>query len=109
MLSSVKRTMWLVVAVIAVIAIVAGASYWGRCHGAPLKRDEAVRRASDRVERFTKSYNVGRLPLAVREVVYEEDSKSWRVTFGNDRCVVAVIVDRCHGDDIGGSTGCPSR
>ncbi len=106
MLSPIK---WLVVAATAALALVAAAIYWGRCHGAPLDRQEAVRRASVRMERFAKSYKVGLTPLAVRDAVFEEDSNSWRVTFANAECVVAVIVDRCHGDEIGGSTGCPSR
>lgn len=104
-----KRYLWISVVGLVVLITVGAAVYWGRCHAAPLTRDEALRRAMDRVERFAKSYHVGTAALTVREADFEQDSNSWRVTFGNSDCVVSVIVDRCHGDEIGGSTGCPSR
>ena len=98
--------------ILAVVLIIAGAivtDWWRRCHGEPLTREEAVSRATERVKRFSQSHKAGDISYAVREIAYEYDSKSWRITFGDHDCIVVVIVDRCHGDDIGGTTRCSSQ
>ena len=86
-----------------------GAAYWHRCHGAPLSREAALRRAAVRLERFAESFNVGDRPAALVDAQFEPDSNSWLITYRGDKCSVAILVDRCHGDDVGGTTGCSPR
>ena len=98
-------------AVLIGIVLAAVAVDWAmRCHGSPLARDEAIVRAKARVEKFKHSHGTGLVEsLEMRDIVFEADSGSWRATFVGSNCEVAVIVDRCRGDDIGGATGCSTR
>ena len=104
-----KTVRWLVVLAIALVAVGVAVDYWRRCRQPPLPREEALHRAHVRLERFAKSFNVpGRLPELVDEQ-FEKDTNMWLLTYKNDFYKVIVIVDRCHGDDIGGATSCQSR
>jgi hypothetical protein len=96
---------WIVLALIVGVLILA-IDYARKCHGPPLSRQEAVSRGQARLERFIKTFHVsGDLPVLLEEQ-YEQDSKTWLLTYGSKTCKVIVTVDRCHGDDVGSSTAC---
>jgi len=86
------------------------AEYALRCYRKPLSRQEALERASAKLQRFSKKFVVGdSLPPLVDES-YDPQRKEWTFTFKNSTCTVGIIVDRCHGTDIGGiSEGCKVR
>lgn len=108
MLPLARLARWLVL-IVALVAIGIAVDYWRRCHGPPLLREEALQRAQLRLESFMKSFNVpGEFPRLVDET-FESDTNAWLLTYENESCKVIVIVDRCHGDDIGGATACQSK
>jgi hypothetical protein len=84
--------------------------YFVRCHGSPLSREEALGRATSKLQRFAKKFVVGdALPPLVHEE-YDPQRKEWTFTFENRTYAIGIIVDRCHGTDIGGvSEGCRVR
>jgi hypothetical protein len=109
---------------VVVVAAAAGAAWWSeRAHGklpalaglvqssasgcsaAPLTRDEAVRQAEARLAKFSASLGL-RQRLAESGARFDNDSKSWIVTFRNPECMVMMVVDRCHASDLGGTTDC---
>ncbi len=80
--------------------------YARKCYGPPLSRQEAVSRGQARLERFIRTHRVtGDLPVLAEEQ-YEQDTKTWLLTYVGKTCKVIVMVDRCHGDDVGSSTAC---
>jgi hypothetical protein len=96
---------WIVL-VLVVGALVLGIDYARKCHGAPLSKQEALQRGQARLERFIKSYHVsGDLPVLLDEQ-YEQDSKTWLLTYESKTCKLIVTVSRCHGDEVGSSTAC---
>ena len=106
--------MRLMLAALAILVIGTGTAltvdYWRRCHAAPLTKEEALERAKVRLETFAKSVNVGRTLPTLVDAEFDGLTNSWIVTYRNSDCSLDVIVDRCHGDDIGGvSAGCRSR
>lgn len=105
MLQTVKRTHWVLIAVALAVAMALGADYGFRCHGSPLSRDEALARANARLEHFSKSFNV-KEAMTLSDATFEADTKGWLVTFTGPKCKVIIIVDRCHGDDVGSTNGC---
>ncbi|HUI99438.1 MAG TPA: hypothetical protein VLY46_04340 [Usitatibacter sp.] len=107
-----------------VVAAAAGAMWWNRrdhasirsleglvhagasgCSAAPLARDEAVRRAEARLGKFSASLGL-RERFSESSARFDNDSRSWIVTFRNPECMVMMVVDRCHANDLGGTTDC---
>jgi len=106
-----KTKKYLVVGVAAGVLLTAALTidYLVRCRGEPLTREEALLRATSKLSRFSKSFNVGSaLPVLVHEQ-YESDIKTWTFTYANPTCTVAIIVDRCQGVEMGGANGCAPR
>ena len=101
------KTYYRSIALTLVVGVLALAiDYARKCHGRPLSRQEAVSRGQARLERFIKSHRVtGDLP-SLAEEQYEQDAKTWLLTYVSKTCKVIVMVDRCHGDDVGSSTAC---
>ena len=65
-----------------------------------------MQRGQLRLDRFVRSFKVrGDLPR-LDEAIFEDDTRSWLLIYKGDGCMVMIIVDRCHGDDIGGTTAC---
>ncbi len=92
------------------VAALLFADYWSRCHGQPLSREEALRRANTSMQYLSKDWVLGSpLPgLAAEE--YDPKDGSWMFTFRNDTCEVDIITDRCNGTDVGGmSKGCTTH
>jgi len=104
-----NRAVLILATVVGVLVAGVTADYWARCHGKPLTRDEALRRSKVRLERFAKSFGTGATLPALIDGRYEEDTKSWAFTYKNADCTVAIIVDRCHGDEVGGAAGCGNK
>jgi hypothetical protein len=106
-----KTKKYLVVGVAAgvLLTVALTIDYLVRCRGEPLTREEALLRATSKLSRFSKSFNVGSaLPALVHEQ-YESDIKTWTFTYANPTCTVAIVADKCRGTDIGGTDGCPPR
>ena len=79
------------------------------CHGLPLSREEAFKRAYAKLQRFSEKFVVGEtLPLLVDER-YDAEQKLWSFTFRNSTCEIIILTDRCQGTDIGGTNGCRVR
>jgi hypothetical protein len=101
----ITRGRWFAAVVLAgaTLGSLAFLDYWARCHGTPLSREEALRRAEARVSRYAKSFHIpGSLP-PMTSMDFDASTNAWLVTFKNDTCQIIVISDRCHGDDIGGA------
>jgi hypothetical protein len=108
MLFALRRYRWFVL-ILAVAAIAICADYARRCYGPPLSREEALHRGQLRLERFIKTHKVpGELPVLVSEQ-YEQDTRTWLLSYESKGCKVIVMVDRCHGDDIGGTSACGTQ
>ncbi len=75
------------------------------CSAAQLTRDEAVHRAEERLGKFSASLGLHER-FAEPSARFDDDSKSWIVTFRNPECMVMMVVDRCKRDDLGGTTDC---
>jgi hypothetical protein len=103
-LPSLKKSLWVIGLAIglAIAGIVIDNSL--RCNAPPLTRDEALQRAANRLARYAKTFDVGNAPAVLLEE--QKQSGSWIFTYHMAKCDVMVTVDRCHGDDIGGSSGC---
>ena len=83
--------------------------YYLRCHSKPLSREEALQRATAKLQRFSQKFVVGEpLPAVVQEH-YDADQKLWMFTFKNSTCTIDIVADRCHGTDIAGTNGCKVR
>jgi hypothetical protein len=80
-----------------------------RCHGQPLTREEAVERATSKIQRFSLKFDIGKTPPRLVAETYDANKKMWNFTFHTDACDVIVLADRCEGTDIGGTTGCNPR
>ena len=110
--------------VVLVVAAAAGAAWWNQrahgklpelgalvhtsvsgCSAAALTRDEAVRQAEARLTKFSASLGL-RQSFPQSSARFDNDSKSWIVTFRNSQCMVMMVVDRCHATDLGGTTDC---
>ena len=83
--------------------------YLFRCRGKPLSRDEALQRATAKVQRFSQKFMVGETLPPLVEDRYDAEEKLWMFTFRNTTCEVIVVADRCHGTDIGGTNGCTPK
>ncbi len=106
-----KTKKYLVVGVAAGVLLTAALTidYLVRCRGEPLTREQALLRATSKLSRFSKSFNVGStLPVLVHEQ-YESDIKTWTFTYVNPTCTVAIVADKCRGTEIGGTNGCAPR
>ena len=80
-----------------------------RCHGQPLTREEAMERATSKIQRFSLKFDTGKTPPRLVAETYDANQKIWSFTFHTDACDVIVLADRCEGTDIGGTTGCNPR
>ena len=109
---------------IVVVAAAAGATWWNQrghgslrspgghvhasapgCSAASLTRDEAVREAQAGLGKFSASLGL-RERFPESSARFDDDSKSWIVTFRSPDCKVMMVVDRCHADDLAGTTDC---
>ncbi len=107
-----------------VVAAAAGAAWWNQrgrpdlhplgalvhsgapaCSAAPLTRAEAVRQAEARLGKFSGSLGLHER-FSESSARFDNDSKAWIVTFRNPECMVMLVVDRCHANDLGGTTDC---
>lgn len=107
MLSSVKhiRIGRVVVIVMVLLGLVLIADHFLRCSSRPLQRDEAIERANKRVDYFAKGFGIID-PFTLAKDQYDNEQRSWVLTYSNASCTVMIVADRCHGTDIGGTTGC---
>ena len=96
------------VAVIAV-ALFAIHDHEVRCHGKPLTREEAIERATYKIQRFSVKFDTGNAPPRLVEENYDAEQKTWIFKYHTDACDVYVVADRCEGTEIGGETGCNPR
>jgi len=96
-------------AVVAIIGSVFVVDHFVRCNGKPLTRDEAFRRANAKLQRFSEKFVVGDTPPGLVEERYDDKQKAWMFTFRGRACEIIILVDRCHGTDIGGTNGCSPR
>lgn len=76
-----------------------------RCSAAALTREEAVQRAESRIGKFSASLGFHER-FSQPSARFDDDSKSWIVTFRSPECMVMLVVDRCKRDDLGGTTDC---
>ena len=84
--------------------------YGSRCHGKPLSRQEALQRASVRLQYFSKDWVLGDPLPSLQEEQFEPKDGSWLFTFRNNTCEVSIITDRGKGTDVGGmSKGCTTH
>jgi hypothetical protein len=107
MLQSLGKATWAILIVIALVVAGVIVERSLRCHGSPLTREEALQRAAARLARYAKAFDIGDAPAVLLKE--EQESGGWIFTYRTAKCDVMVTVDRCHGDDIGGSSGCKSR
>jgi hypothetical protein len=92
---------------VALIAAALFADYWFRCHGAPLRRAEALQRANTHLQYLSGDWDLGTPLPSLAEEQYDGKDGTWMFTFSNSVCTVDIITDRCHGTDVGGmSKGC---
>jgi len=102
--------MWVLLAVIGLIFAVFLSDYVMRCHRKPLSREEALERANNKLQRFSRKFVVGDTLPKLAEEQYDPQRGEWMFTFDNSTCSLTIIADRCHGMDIGGvSKGCTVR
>jgi hypothetical protein len=99
------RRLWWLLLIPAIVAIAGGADYIYRCTGAPLTREEAIVRAEQRLDRYRRSFNVHE-KLNLVETSFDQDTKAWLFTYTGLHCSVIIVVDRCHGDDVGSTNAC---
>jgi hypothetical protein len=104
----VRKNLWNALGVLVLlVAMALFAEYWFRCHGNPLDREEAVRRADKQLWYLSRDWVLGNPLPALAEEQYDASDGSWRFTYRNATCEVSIITDRCNGTDIGGvSEGC---
>jgi hypothetical protein len=105
-----KRVLSTSAVAVALVAALLFGDYWLRCHGKPLARDEALKRANIRMQYLSKDWVLGSpLPVLVAEQ-YDPKDGSWMFTFRNNTCQVDIVTDRCNGTDVGGmSKGCTTH
>ena len=95
--------------IVVVAAILLVEHFW-RCSGIPLSREEALRRASVRLQYLSRHFDLGEPPPALVKEQYDPKQQTWIFSFRSPNCEVDVIADRCHGTDIGGmSHGCKEK
>lgn len=97
---------------IVIILLLLGAAaieYLFRCYGEPLGRAEALQRATTRLQTFSRSFSTGDTPPVLVGERYEADIETWLFSFRSEVCFIDVIVDRCHGTEIGGTSGCSPK
>ena len=109
MLQMKKTALGVALVLVALIAAILFGDYYLRCHGKPLSREEALQRATAKLQRFSQDFVIGDPLPALVEEKYEADEKVWMFTFHNSTCTIDILADRCHGTDIGGTTGCKVR
>ena len=96
--------------VIALVPAVLFADHFRRCSGMPLSREEALRRATVRLQHLSRHFELGNPLPALVEEQYDSKQQTWIFTFRSNTCEFDIIADRCHGTDIGGlSEGCKQK
>lgn len=102
----VKRLSWMVALAILLIAGLAlTLDHFNRCNGQPLSKEEATVRAADQLERYKNSFKIDEA-MPLEESKFDPDTKAWLFTYTGRHCSVIIIVDRCHGDEVGGTNAC---
>jgi len=103
--------LWMIALIVVTLVVAAlFANHYLRCHGKPLTREEALRRANAQLQYLAKDFNLGETVPVLADEEYDPDKKTWILTFRSPTCEVSIITDRCHGTDIGGmSEGCKVR
>ena len=101
-----RRAGWIMLAGVFVIAAIAiAADHFYRCSAQPLSREEASNRGVQQLERYKKSFQIHE-DMRLEEARFDQDTKAWLLTYAGKRCSVIIIVDRCHGDEVGGTNAC---
>jgi hypothetical protein len=105
MLQTMKKGRWIIGFLLLAVALALGADYGFRCLSSPLTRDEAIARAKVRLDRYSRTYNV-KEAMTFSDATFQDDKNLWLVTFVGPKCKVILIIDRCHGDEVGSTNAC---
>jgi hypothetical protein len=105
MLQKMKKGRWVIGMVLLIFTIALGADYGYRCLRPPLTKEEAIARAKVRLARYSQSSDM-KEAMTLSDVTFQPNNKVWLVTFVGQKCKVILIVDRCHGDDVGSTNAC---
>jgi len=108
-MQKVKITIIALFVVLAVIGSAFAVDHFLRCNGKPLSREEALQRATDKLRRFSQKFVVGNAQPELVEEHYDATQKTWMFRFRGKACEIIILVDRCHGTDIGGTNGCSPK
>jgi len=100
------KTWWAVGSAAALISLVALVSSYMRCHAPPLARDEALARGSVVRDRFLREFKLNGPTPTLMKIEREPDSAAWLLTYKSESCSLIVVVDRCHGDEVGSASAC---
>ena len=84
---------WRIALVLCVlVAAVLFGDYYLRCHGKPLSREEALQRATTKLQRFSQEFEVGDPLPALAQERYDADQKLWMFTFRNTTCTYKMMT-----------------
>ena len=108
-MQKVKTTVLALVIVVAVAGAILAVDHFRLCNASPLSRDEALRRATEKLRSYSQKFTVDNLPTEPVEEHYDEAQKTWSFRFRGKACEIIILTDRCHGTDIGGTNGCPPK
>jgi hypothetical protein len=91
----------IVLAIVGLAVVVLFAGYFWRCR-VPLSPQEAISRATMKLEYLNRNHAFGDSLPALVDEKYDSKQKTWMFTFRNGACTVEILVDRCHGTNVGG-------
>jgi hypothetical protein len=102
------RWKWLIALIVIGLAVLGlVANHFWRCGGIALSREEALRRATAQLKYINRKNTLGTTLPKLAEEQYDPKQQTWIFTFRSNTCTVDIVVDRCHGTDVGGlSEGC---
>jgi hypothetical protein len=107
--AKVKRYILASVVAVSFVAVGLYAEHLVRCSGAPLTREQALRQAATRLQTFTKSFDTGNAVPSLVGEQFDNSVGTWIFTYSSPICTISVLVNKCEGADVGGSTGCAPR
>ena len=85
----------IVLPIVGLVALVLSAAYFWRCR-IPLSPQEAIRRATTKLEYLNRNHAFGDSLPALVDEKYDSKRKTWMFTFRNGARTVEILVDRCH-------------